>query len=148
MTVTRIALDCEFNEFGGELRSIALVAENMQEVYYELLPTEEDKPWYAEHVAPLMSGKTTARFLAGEGVGEFISRFRKPVIIADWPCDFRHLCDLLVFGSGVKHESGDFTMAYMKLPAFSSAESSLIPHHALHDARALMNYLQETTIGL
>ncbi len=145
--MTRIALDCEFNEYSGELRSIALVTETFQEIYFELEPTEPDKPWFSEHVAPLMSGKTTHRFLAGEGVGEFLSRFRKPVIFADWPCDFRHLCDLIVCGSGVKHESGDFTMAYMKLPGFNSAESSLLPHHALHDARALMQYLKDTTIG-
>lgn len=48
-------IDCEFNGFGGQLISMALVAEDGTE-FYEVVPLlEEVTPWVAEHVMPVLN---------------------------------------------------------------------------------------------
>ena len=49
----RIYIDTEFNEFKGELISMALVAEDGEE-FYEVLHCANPKGWVAEHVMPFL----------------------------------------------------------------------------------------------
>jgi hypothetical protein len=59
------------------------------------------------------------------------------MIIADWPDDIRYFCEALITGPGqcinlhhqIKFEL-DLSVNY----------NSLVPHNALHDARAIKEY--------
>src|SRR5580700_11055305 len=51
----RYFLDSEFNGFGGELISIALVPENPDlPPFYEAVPCAHPSAWAAEHVMPVL----------------------------------------------------------------------------------------------
>ena len=51
--MTKIYIDTEFNEFKGDLISLALVAETGEE-FYEVLECKNPGPWVAEHVMPIL----------------------------------------------------------------------------------------------
>jgi len=55
--MTKLFIDCEFNEFGGDLISMALVAEDGQE-FYEVLNLENDwkyGSWVFANVVPYLN---------------------------------------------------------------------------------------------
>ena len=47
----KLFLDCEFNGFGGELISMALVDEN-EDFLYEVLPCTNPTSWVKDNVIP------------------------------------------------------------------------------------------------
>ena len=47
-------IDCEFNEFKGELISMALVSEDGKE-FYEVLPCKNPGDWVKENVLPILN---------------------------------------------------------------------------------------------
>jgi hypothetical protein len=135
----RLFLDTEFNGFGGKLISMALVPEDKTkpEFYKELHITEQLHPWVRENVVPHL-------ILPPMGYGEFQNALAnylwnvdESIIIADWPDDIRYFCESLITGPGqminlmnnVKFEL-DFGIEY----------ESLVPHNALHDARAIRDF--------
>ena len=135
----RLFLDTEFNGFGGKLISMALVPEDKTkpEFYKELHITEQLEPWVRENVVPHL-------ILPPMGYGEFQNALAnylwnvgESIIIADWPDDIRYFCESLITGPGqminlmnnVKFEL-DFGIEY----------ESLVPHNALHDARAIRDF--------
>ena len=135
----RLFLDTEFNGFGGKLISMALVPEDKTkpEFYKELHITEQLEPWVRENVVPHL-------ILPPIGYGEFQNALAnylwnvgESIIIADWPDDIRYFCESLITGPGqminlmnnVKFEL-DFGIEY----------ESLVPHNALHDARAIRDF--------
>jgi hypothetical protein len=135
----RLFLDTEFNGFGGKLISMALVPEDKTkpEFYEELHITEQLEPWVRENVVPHL-------ILLPIGYGEFQNALAnylwnvgESIIIADWPDDIRYFCESLITGPGqminlmnnVKFEL-DFGIEY----------ESLVPHNALHDARAIRDF--------
>ena len=135
----RLFLDTEFNGFGGKLISMALVPEDKTkpEFYKELHITEQLEPWVRENVVPHL-------ILPPIGYGEFQNALANYLwnvgectIIADWPDDIRYFCESLITGPGqminlmnnVKFEL-DFGIEY----------ESLVPHNALHDARAIRDF--------
>lgn len=144
----RYYLDTEFNGFGGELMSLALVpADQSLESFYAAVDwVEKTDPWVEKHVVPhLGCGPMTrdeasvnlARFMVERAVG-------KMVIVADWPTDFEHLLALLITGPGHMQSVPDFGMEFMRLPGFNTASTSRIPHNALADAEALRDYCEAT----
>jgi len=137
----RFFLDTEFNGFGGKLMSMALVPENLNvpEFYCEIEMKDQLDSWVAKNVAPHM-------FQAPVNYGEFqfsLSRYLlnieydEIVIVADWPDDIRYFCEAMITGPGerivmptnIKFEL-DFGIEY----------ESLVPHNALHDARAIRDF--------
>lgn len=50
----KLFLDCEFNGFGGELISMALVDEQGK-YFYEVLPCPQPIPWVQENVMPKLN---------------------------------------------------------------------------------------------
>lgn len=132
----RLFLDTEFNGFGGELISLALVAEDGCEWYGVLpLPAKIDK-WVAEHVIPFLDIDSKyalydePAFQAS--LAKFLSQFPDVEIIADWPADFEHLCSMLSYEAGFRI-SINCTMRLVRIPGIKPE----IPHNALSDARAL-----------
>jgi hypothetical protein len=145
----RFFLDTEFNGFGGKLMSMALVPENLNapEFYCEIEVKDQLDTWVQVNVAPHM-------FLVPASYSEFQLSFSRYllnieydeiIIIADWPDDIRYFCEAMITGPGerilmptnIKFEL-DFGIEY----------ESLVPHNALHDARAIRDfYMKRETIN-
>ena len=96
MTPLDIFMDAEFNGFGGDLISIALVCENGQEWYEVAEIPAEPHPFVVQHVLPVLGKESIGRDRFAQSLAEFLASGPEPVIIADWPDDIRCLCDGLV----------------------------------------------------
>jgi hypothetical protein len=140
----RLYLDTEFNGFGGELISMALVpADQSRSVFYTVVPWKQPTvPWVAEHVVPRLRCDPEPREKAGALLAAYLRNTHEPVIVADWPTDFEHLLALLISGPGMMQPAPDFTMEFQRLPGFNTANHSKVPHNALEDARALRDWCE------
>lgn len=143
----RIYLDCEFNGFGGELISMAMVTEEGHEWYaMRHLPGIVD-PWVAKHVIPKLGDVKSSHDAAfHHRFEEFITQYPDCEIIADWPADFEHFnaCMSMV---GKIHDFTipmEYTMRFLKGSPDIKPED---PHNALSDARALRDWHQSTLVG-
>ncbi len=135
----RIFLDTEFNGFYGKLMSMALVPEDpsQPEFYVELEIFDQLNPWVRENVAPKLNSIPKNRAEFQNDLANYLWNCGECVIVADWPDDIRHFCESVITGPGmtinlfnsIKFEL-DLTIQY----------ESLVPHHALHDARAIRDY--------
>lgn len=143
----RYFLDTEFNGFGGELISLALVPEHDDQEFYVSLPLPEVlHPWVEVNVIPYLRHVPTgvdyalSREHAAVQLATYLQGDRDPVIVADWPDDIAHFCLLLVTGPGEMVEVDDLGFELLRTPGFSSARNSKVPHNALYDARALKEF--------
>jgi hypothetical protein len=127
----RIWIDCEFNEFQGDLISLALVDEDGRE-WYEVLPCENPGPWVAKHVLPILGKPAIDRRYFQSLLQEFLCRYPSVHIIADWPEDIAHFCQALITGPGMRLNTPPLTMEVVRI----DAESEL-PHNALADAHGI-----------
>jgi hypothetical protein len=135
----RLFLDTEFNGFGGKLISMALVPEDKTkpEFYKELHITEQLEPWVRENVVPHLVLPPMGYGEFQDALANYLWNVGESIIIADWPDDIRYFCESLITGPGqminlmnnVKFEL-DFGIEY----------ESLVPHNALHDARAIRDF--------
>lgn len=128
----RVWIDTEFNEFQGELISMALVAEDGSE-FYEVLGCKSPGAWVKANVlpilgrAPILMSQLQMRLLL------FLSPFSHIHLIADWPEDIAHFCQSLIVGPGARINTPHLTMEIRRdLDAVSD-----LPHNALADARAI-----------
>jgi len=138
----RYFLDAEFNGFGGQLISLALVPEDPEAApFYEALPCPEPEPWVAEHVLPVLQTQPISRHEMVAKLAAYLRGDEAPVVIADWPEDIAHLALLMVTGPGWRMPSERLRFDLLDLPLFDSETLSEVPHNALHDARALRAYL-------
>jgi hypothetical protein len=135
----RLFLDTEFNGFGGKLISMALVPEDKTkpEFYKELHITEQLEPWVRDNVVPHLILPPIGYGDFQNALANYLWNVGESIIIADWPDDIRYFCESLITGPGmminlmnnVKFEL-DFGIEY----------ESLVPHNALHDARAIRDF--------
>lgn len=135
----RLFLDTEFNGFNGRLMSMALVPEDntIREFYRELEMNDQLHPWVREHVVPNMVLIPVTHNKFQQDLGQYLWEVGDCTIIADWPDDIRYFCESLITGPGeclnmlhnIKFEL-DFGIEY----------ESLVPHNALHDARAIKHF--------
>jgi hypothetical protein len=131
-------IDCEFNGFGGQLISMALVAEDGTE-FYEVIPLlEEADSWVAKHVMPILNKDVVSPHCFKQKLYSFINEYEKIHVIADWPDDIRYFCEELIVGPGLmKHTPAKMTMEInRKIKGISK-----LPHNALEDARANAEYM-------
>ena len=133
-----IYIDCEFNGFGGQLISMALVAEDGEE-FYEVAPLlEEVDPWVAEHVIPILNKDAVSPHNFKQKLYRFINQYNEIHVIADWPDDIRYFCEELIVGPGLmKHTPAKMTMEIIR----DINSMSKLPHNALEDARAIAEYI-------
>ena len=140
-----IYIDTEFNEFRGELISIALVDEEGRE-FYEVLPPPLAGygPWVAQHVVPILGKPAVTLPELQFWLGQYLARYESVHLIADWPEDIEHFLRLLITGPGQRIGPDRWTMEIRRdLP--NTADTSKIPHNALEDARALRLAALETS---
>ena len=149
----RYFLDTEYNGFGGALISLALVPEfGDRELYLTLPLPEQIHPWVARNVVPYLRMvpeglyHEMTRMEAADEIAHHFAGGERPVIVADWPEDIALFCALLMPGPGevAAVPTLDFTM--LRVPGFSPAANSKVPHNALHDARALREHVM-TSVG-
>lgn len=150
----RYFLDTEFNGFGGELISLALVPEDGDQEYYAVLPLPDPlHPWVERNVIPYLGAVppgldsgSCSRLDAAMGVATYLARDEDPLIVADWPDDIAYFCALLVIGHGEMVSVGNLRFEFVSSPGFSTAAISKVPHNALHDARALRDFVSRWEI--
>lgn len=134
----RYFLDAEYNGFGGELISIALVPEDEAAApFYAALACPEPTPWVAEHVLPVLEIEPVSRGELVDGFADYLIDDPDPLLVADWPEDVAHAARLLVTGPGrmkpirsIRFELVDPVLIGPIMPGTS-------PHNALSDATAL-----------
>ncbi|HEX8443531.1 MAG TPA: hypothetical protein VF631_07775 [Allosphingosinicella sp.] len=145
----RYFLDTEYNGFGGELISIALVPEHGDQEFYAVLPLPaEVHGWvernvlpYLRQVPPGLDADTVSREEAAFELARYLAADPDPLVVADWPEDLAHLCNLIVTGPAELAEIGRLRLEFLRTPGFSTARNSRVPHNALHDARSLREFV-------
>ena len=146
----RYFLDTEFNGFGGALLSLALVPEDGGDEFYVTLDCPVPlHSWVERNVLPYLDtvpeGLRTARLsreVAAEALAAYLAGDPAAEIVADWPEDIAHFCMLLTTGPGQMVAVGSPRFLLVPLPGFSTAANSVVPHNALHDARALREHFE------
>lgn len=143
----RYFLDTEYNGSGGDLISLALVAEHGDEEFYTSLPLPDVMhPWVERHVIPYLRHVPMGvdhqldRKQAADHIVTYLEGDPDPVIVADWPEDLALFCALLVTGPGQMADINGLRLELVNAAGFSSAANSQVPHNALHDARALRDF--------
>ena len=127
----RLYLDCEFNEFQGDLISMALVAEDDRS-WYEVLPCENPGEWVARHVIPIIEKSPVSMKEFQSSLQQFLIQFEAVHIVADWPEDIQHFCQSLITGPGERLNTPPLTMEVVRIDAYSDQ-----PHYALAAARGI-----------
>ena len=143
----RYFLDTEYNGFGGELISLALVPEYGDQDFYVSLPLPaEIHPWVAQNVIPYLRfvppgvDHQLSRVEAARHLEAYLANDRDPLIIADWPDDLAYFCALLVMGPAEMIDLNGLHLELINAAGFSAAANSRMPHNALHDAHALKDF--------
>lgn len=136
-----VFIDCEFNGFGGDLLSMALVAADGEE-FYEVRSLEKDKEyvrWVADNVVPHLNKDPVNREVFQSRLWQFINQYSEVHLIADWPDDIKYFCMELIVAPGVCINTP--SKLTMEINRQLSSTSSVILHNALEDARAIkQNY--------
>lgn len=127
-------IDGEWNSYGGELISLALVDED-DAYFYECIPCAAPNPWVAENVIPVIGGaRVTSRDGMRASLAAFLSKYPSVHIVADWPEDIAHFCALLISGPGTRINTPPLTM---EIRRDLNSDGSVVPHNALEDARSM-----------
>jgi hypothetical protein len=139
MTVTRLFLDCEFNGFGGELISMALVADDGREWYCVLPEVRVWDKWVYENVLPVLSKlKPTIYANSREefrvSLFTWLEQFENPIVVADWYTDLVHFFEAF---AGRDHTESRAFPCRVELVTGLDAYAPELPHNALSDARAI-----------
>ena len=138
----RYFLDVEFNGFGGELISLALVPEAEDAApFYEAVACEKPTPWVAEHVLPVLRTTPISRSAMASRFAEYLGDDEDPVLIADWPEDIAHAAMVMVIAPGQRVALDRISFEMLDPPGFDAATRSKVPHNAYHDAVALRDYV-------
>lgn len=128
-------LDTEFNGFGGELISLALVSSVNGEEFYGVLPLPKKiHPWVKKNVIPYLEQAPETRGAFETRLIAYLRRHEHEDIIADWPEDFVHLLKCLCAPFGFRVDI-DPTLV---LITTDGKVNPVTPPNALSDARALM----------
>lgn len=154
-------LDTEFNGFGGDLISLALVREDGRGLYtlYAQEPPYTD--WVKQNVLPYLYDfpagvyPIEAKRSTGSSIGarercpttasclqEFFKGDPSPHVISDWPDDIKYLCQELITGPGRMIEVPHITFEVLRVDAWPFIPEAR-QHNAYWDALALKAKAEE-----
>ncbi len=135
----KLFLDTEFNGFQGKLISMALVPENdsVPEFYKELEIKDQLEPWVRDNVVPHLFLAPCSFSEFQNALANYLWKVGDCTIIADWPDDIRYFCESLITGPGMMLK---FVNNLKFELDFGIEYESLVPHNALHDARAIRDF--------
>lgn len=137
--MTRLFVDCEFNGFGGDLISMAIVPEDPSiEPWYEVRQLPEGNRfvwdrWVWDNVVPHLGKRAISREDFRAYFLEYVSKFSEPTICADWYTDLVHFFSMF---AGESHTESVGYPCKTELVLIDSYQSE-IPHNALYDAIAI-----------
>jgi hypothetical protein len=128
-------IDCEWNDFKGDLISMALVAEDGSE-WYQVLECENPSPWIAKNVMTVTQKSPVSKAHMRVSLSKYLAKYPTVHIVADWPEDIERLCALLIVGPG---EMLTLAQTRLTFEINRNLDSSLskVPHQALADARSM-----------
>lgn len=130
----KLFIDGEWNSYGGELISLALVPE-IGEHFYEVLGCDNPDPWVAENVMPKLGKGAITMALMQEFLEVYLSQFESVHIVADWPEDVMWFCKVLITGPGTRINTPPLSLEVLRVDTVSKN-----PHNALADAEALRSW--------
>jgi hypothetical protein len=135
----KLFLDTEFNGFGGRLISMALIPEDSttREFYKELEMSEQLEPWVRDNVVPHLVLVPSSYNEFQQSLAQYLREIGECTIIADWPDDIKYFCEALITGPG---EMISFKHTIKFELDLNINYESLVPHNALHDARAIKEF--------
>lgn len=147
-------LDTEFNEFGGELISLALVREDGHSLYL-VYPEPKDGygEWVKENVVPILSDlpsridrhyltELQPQIAGARSIAKFFGDDPHPHIITDWPDDVRYFCQAIITGPGMMAAIDRLTFDIVRVDAYPTKLEGAVQHNAWWDAMALRELLQ------
>lgn len=127
-------VDCEFNDFQGELISMALVTITGQE-FYEVLECKNPSRWVKDNVMPVLGKKAVSKTEFQQKLHQFLNQFDCVEIVADWPEDVAHFCQSLITGPGMRLNTPSLNISVVRFDAPSQH-----PHNALADAKEMASF--------
>lgn len=147
--------DTEFDGFGGELLSLALIREDGESLYLVYpQPKKYRDPWVAENVAPILwdipsplpgmahtvpDHKTGAHMIAS-----YLNMDPDvPYIVTDWPDDVSHLCRALMTGPGFMASVARIQFDILRVDAYPTTLKDAVRHNAWWDAQALRTLVMD-----
>ena len=138
-------LDTEFNEFGGDLISLALVREDNCAFLYVATDCKNPGAWVAANVLPIIDAPGADAVLIhptsfGRFIEDFLDGDEYPNIVADWPDDIRYFCQALITGPGEMINIPRVAFEVRRVDAYPTTLAGAVQHNALWDARALRHY--------
>ena len=136
----KIFIDTEFNGFEGDLISIGMVAEDGCIFYGVRNETQamDIDPWVKDNVIPHLGKHPLNNVVLWEAdktiqsrLKWYLNQYTEIEIVADWPEDIHHLCQLMITGAGTMID----TPTQMTFTIDRSLNGlSEVPHNALYDA--------------
>lgn len=126
-------LDSEFNGFGGELISLALVSDRGGEFYGVRNLPRRVKPWVRKNVVPRLGQPPEIDAVLRRRLAAFLFEHEGEDVVADWPEDLSKFLAFLCVDDRVFGPGNMRLMLVAQEPLLS-----VTPHNALSDARALM----------
>jgi len=147
----KIVVDCEFTQLNAtsKLISMALVAEDAQELYFELTDNYElsdCSDFVLEHVVPQLGGVQVACTIheAQEKLQAFLKGFEYVQIMTDAPLwDWEFFCEIAYYKNKWPGNVSNRPINLIDLYNETSVQvegAPELPHHALLDARMLMSH--------
>ena len=127
----KLWIDCEFNEYRGDLISLALVDEDGKE-FYQSVGCFDPKPWVAKNVMPIINIEPVTIDLLQVRLEKFLAKYDSVHIISDFPTDVAYFCNALLTGPGTRLDTPPLTMEVVRVDGKSD-----LPHNALADAHGL-----------
>jgi hypothetical protein len=143
-------IDCEFDGHNGPLLSMALVAENGDNIHIQIDAAAKDD-WVVANVLPVMKKHEALRDVSclhiydlGGEIRCFIARDKVPVIVADSPVDIARFCHALSTGASGEWASADYplmTFEVHNVDCYPTDLPGAVQHNAWWDAKALQHRL-------
>ena len=138
-------LDTEFNSFGGELISLALVREDDKSIYLVYPELESYDPWVKENIVPILwdvpSSATCHALETKQEAAPLLQQFfqgdNHPRIITDWPDDIRYFCGELITKPGYMINVPSLFFCMVRVNAYPTMVEGAVQHNAWWDAVAL-----------
>jgi hypothetical protein len=150
----KIVIDCEFTQLNAtsKLISMALVAEDAQELYFELTDNygfPDCSDFVLEHVLPQLDGGHVACTIheAQVKLQAFLKKFELVQIMSDAPLwDWEFFCEIAYFNN--KWPGNVLNRPINLIDLYNEKDIQVesapeLPHHALLDARLLMSYYKK-----
>jgi hypothetical protein len=134
----RYFIDAEFNGFGGDLISLALVPDDDRHPpFYAAVFCANPTEWVAVHILPVLDTRPLSRAEVVKRLSDYLIDDEDPLLVADWPEDIAHAARLLIKGPGQMIPVRSLRFELVDPEIVGPVPESEVPHNALSDARAL-----------